>query len=190
MPSPFPPTIRALAVATVFGCLSFSGAEAQERPVPNAGPVIESAGAVFEIVNPTFSTPLDHTYRVVFDVANGSAGEGRVTTGFNSVARFLNMHAQAGVPVENLDVALVVHGSAAQDLLQDSAHEDRLGFANPNTTLLSELVNAGVRIVLCGQSAMGRGVAPEALAPGVELALSAMTAHQVLQAEGYRPNPF
>jgi intracellular sulfur oxidation DsrE/DsrF family protein len=48
-----------------------------------------------------------------------------------------------------------------------------------------------VRIILCGQSAAGLGLDETAdLLPGVEVALSAMTAHALLQQDGYTVNPF
>ena len=43
---------------------------------------------------------------------------------------------------------------------------------------------------MCGQSAAGQGVKKTDLLPGVELALSAMTAHALLQQQGYTLNPF
>lgn len=48
----------------------------------------------------------------------------------------------------------------------------------------------GVRIIVCGQSAAHYEVATGELLPGVEMALSAMTAHALLQQEGYTLNPF
>ena len=37
-----------------------------------------------------------------------------------TAARFLNMHAQSGVPLSNLKIALVVHNMATKDLLKNS----------------------------------------------------------------------
>ncbi len=179
-----------LAVSAIALLMTFSSVEGQSRPESHAGPYISSGGAVFSVPSPDFATPTDHTFRIVFDVAAGSLADGEVTVGFNSIARFMNMHGQAGVPLGQLDLALVVHGSAAKDVLDNAAYNERLGYDNPNTSLLTELIDAGVRVIVCGQSAMGRGISRDGFLPGVELALSAMTAHQVLQFEGYLPNPF
>ena len=43
---------------------------------------------------------------------------------------------------------------------------------------------------VCGQSAAYYGVATDDLLPGVEMALSAMTAHALLQQQDYSINPF
>jgi intracellular sulfur oxidation DsrE/DsrF family protein len=178
--------MRIAAVVTV-GFLLATGVSAQQRT--EAGPVIQSAGAVFS-VDPDFATPTDHTYRAAFEVATPSPAPDRMNAAINTVARFLNMHAQAGVPVAQLSGAIVAHGGASFELLDDEAYRDRHGVDNPNGALIRELIAAGQPVILCGQSAASRGVNPDDLIPGVQVALSAMTAFMVLQAEGYRVNPW
>ena len=56
--------------------------------------------------------------------------------------------------------------------------------------MIGELLAAGHPVILCGQSAASRGVPTDQLIPGVEVALSAMTAFLLLQDEGYRVNPW
>ena len=56
--------------------------------------------------------------------------------------------------------------------------------------LIAALTDHGVRIIVCGQSAAYYDVATDDLLPGVEMALSAMTAHALLQQQGYTLNPF
>jgi intracellular sulfur oxidation DsrE/DsrF family protein len=56
--------------------------------------------------------------------------------------------------------------------------------------LIGALTDAGVRIILCGQTAAYRDISKDDLLPNVELALSAMTAHAQLQQSGYTLNPF
>lgn len=162
---------------------------AQQAP-RRLGPVIQSGGGVFEVARLDFETPVDMVYRVAFDVSQAAESPTEVNTGLNTVARFLNMHAQAGVPLPQLQVAVVVHGTAGKDLLEDEAYRARLGVENPNAVLVRELAEAGVRLVLCGQTAASRGLPVHGLLEPVEVALSAMTAHAVLQEEGYHLNPF
>ena len=84
----------------------------------------------------------------------------------------------------------MVHGPAAWELLNDDAYRARHGVANPNTTVMRELMEAGVEIVLCGQTAASRGVDRDLLTDGVDVGLSAMTAFLVLQEQGFRVNPW
>ena len=188
-PRPFPtsagPGPLLLAVALVLLLLP-GRVEAQSGAT--AGPVVHAGGAVFP-VTPDFATPLDIDYRVAFDVAEGGDTE-RISASLNTVARYLNMHARAGVPRDRLQAAVVIHGTAVMDVLSPDAYRARSGGANPNQALLRELLDAGTRVIVCGQSAASRGFAASELADGVELALSAMTAFVALQREGYLVNPW
>lgn len=176
-------------VALVLLSLIAVGSEAQQ-PQRRTGPVIHSAGGVFPVQDPDFETPLDHTYRLAFEVAEAAPSPDQMSVGLNTVARFLNMHVAAGVPLDRLQVAVVVHGPAGKDLLDNGAYRERLAVDNPNDALVKELSQAGVRIILCGQTAASRGLPRDRLLEPVEVALSAMTALAVLQDQGYRLNPF
>lgn len=168
-----------------------AGPLAAQAPARSAGPVIRDFGAVFDIADPDFATPVDRDYRVVFDVADAAPSPDRVNARLETVARFLNMHARAGVPVERLHAVLVVHGTAGQELLQDAAYRVRNGGTpNPNAELIARLTDAGVQVVLCGQTATSRDLPRDSLLPGVQMALSAMTALITLQNDGYALIPW
>jgi intracellular sulfur oxidation DsrE/DsrF family protein len=181
-------TILRIAAVTLFLLAPFAvGISAQQTT--HAGPLIESAGAVFA-VSPTFTTPTDRDYKVAFEVAIPSPDPANMNQRINTVARFLNMHAQAGVPEQQLSGAIVAHGAASFELLDDEAYRTKFGVDNPNSAVIRELIAAGQPVILCGQSAASRGVPIEGLIPGVQVALSAITAFVVLQDEGYRVNPW
>jgi len=61
---------------------------------------------------------------------------------------------------------------------------------NANADLIKTLIAYGVEIYVCGQSAAYYSVDNEDLLPDVKMALSAMTAHALLQQKGYTLNPF
>ena len=103
-----------------------------------------------------------------------------------TAARFLNMHAQSGVPLSNLKVALVVHNMASKDLLKNSEYRSRYNTDNPNAELIKKLLNAGTEVIFCGQSSISRNVPISETIDGVELALSAMTALIQLQDDGFQ----
>ncbi|MEN0004585.1 MAG: DsrE family protein [Bacteroidota bacterium] len=155
---------------------------AQER---STGPIIESQGAVFAVPSPDFKTNPDQVYKVVFDIYNTPDDPTKVNPQLNTLARFLNMHAQAGVPLKNLKVAGVFHNKASFDVLTDAGYQEKHGVENPNTPLLKELKAAGAQLYICGQSVYSRGVDREQMAESVQVGLSAMTVILSLQAEGY-----
>lgn len=150
-----------------------------------AGPIIEDFGKVYHIQQPDFKLDTTLTYKAVFDVVDTPEGHTKRNKSLETAARFLNMHAQSGIPKTQLKAALVVHSKASKDLLTDTAYEKRFGFKNPNGELIRALLSADVAIIFCGQSSMARGYPKEDLIPGVQLSLSAMTALIQLQNDNY-----
>ncbi|CAN0605258.1 unnamed protein product, partial [Ectocarpus sp. 12 AP-2014] len=89
--------------------------------------------------------PADTKFKLAIDVVDG--GEtGEVNGKFRTAASFLNLQHAQGIPPENVEIALVVHGPAHRDLLKDAAY----GGTNPNTELLGLLQNQGVKVYYCG----------------------------------------
>lgn len=147
------------------------------------GPIVDGYGPAASVADARVGA--SSRFLVAFDVAE-AAETGQINRRLESAARFLNMHAAAGVPVEQISLAIVVHGPAALDLVRDERH----GRENANAPLVAALLAAGIRIELCGQTAAARAIAPDDLLPGVSMSLSAMTSHAILQQQGYTLNPF
>ena len=143
------------------------------------GPVFTGYGPVAAI-DITMPIPPGTAFKHSFDVST-PAPTGDPNSTLVSAARFINMHARAGVPVDNIRVAIVVHGKAVKEMADE---------LSASAGLIAALTDQGVRIIVCGQSAAYYDVATDDLLPGVEMALSAMTAHAVLQQQGYTLNPF
>ena len=159
---------------------------AQPLYSPQAGPVIEPWGAVFDMEDLDFKTPTDQKYRVVFDVSSAPAENGALNAQLNTVARFLNMHARAGVPIDNMEVAVVLHGGAGKYVLNRESFRNRYNATHTNLDLMEALNDAGVQFYMCGQTAVNRGFAPEDRNQVVKMALSAMTALLALQKDGFQ----
>ncbi|ATC88472.1 MULTISPECIES: DsrE family protein [Pseudoalteromonas] len=128
-------------------------------------------------------------FKIAFDVGDG-AKKGEQNNSMNSLARFINMHVAHGVKPDNIQLALVVHGSASVDVLANSEYKERFKADNKNQSLIKQLLANNTVVYVCGQSATHYKVAPEQLIEGVQMSLSAMTAHAQLQQQGYTLNPF
>lgn len=176
-----------MALAAVFTALpAFAGEGAF-----HAGKVIPEYGKVATVAEAT-AIPKGTEFRVRFDVG-GKDSPGEVNRQIETVARFLNMHVEAGVPLENIHLAVVLHGGVAQSVTRPERYRkfDASGAAeNVNAPLVSALVEKGVTFAVCGQTAAYYAIAAKDLLPGVNLALSAMTAHALLAKQGYELNPF
>ncbi|MBO6766990.1 MAG: DsrE family protein [Erythrobacter sp.] len=182
-------TILRYAMTVAAAALVASAASAQDMSAFETGPVFEDFGPhapVEGVGKLTAGTAFKHS----FDVSE-AASEGKANRHIESAARFINMHAAAGVDPDDIQVAVVVHGGASIDLLGQAAWEAQgKSGVNANHALVRALLDEGVRVILCGQSAAAHGIAQADLIPGVEMALSAMTAHALLQQRGYTVNPF
>ncbi|WMS86385.1 DsrE family protein [Pleionea litopenaei] len=172
-----------LIVTLVIAC----GVSASDNKF-NTGPLIKQYGPN-ATVETTFKFPETTGFKVAFDLADAGPDDD-VNRRINSLARFLNMHVQAGVNPDNIELALVVHGKALHDLLNDQASKNKLSRRNPNKPLIEELMKHNVSFIVCGQSSTYYDIANDEFLPGVKVALSAMTAHALLQQQGYTLNPF
>ena len=68
-------------------------------------------------------------FKIAFDVAD-SAKKDEQNNSINSLARFINMHVAHGVKLKNIQLALVVHGSASVDVLANSEYKKRFSADN------------------------------------------------------------
>ncbi len=169
----------ALVLAIIFQATVF----AQTK---STGPIIKDYGKVWKVDQPDFKVDTSKTFKVVFDVANSPEGHDTTNAYIETAARFLNMHAQSGVPAKQLKVALVLHGKAIKDIISNEAYKKRYGSNNPNKGLIEDLLQVGAQVIVCGQSAASRGLSRDEFIDGVQLSLSAMTALIQLQDENYR----
>ena len=178
--------IRLPRALLLFGALSLSPVHASE-PVFKTGPVFEQFGKHAAVSGVSIAP--EQRFKIAFDVARG-AEAGSMNQGFNKLARFINMHVANGARVENLQLALVVHGSATLDVVKNAVYKKRTDHQNASEKLLLALMDKGVRVIVCGQSSAKHKVTQQMLIEGVEMDLSAMTAHARLAQEGYSLNPF
>jgi intracellular sulfur oxidation DsrE/DsrF family protein len=90
------------------------------------------------------------------------------------------------VPKENMNIAVVLHGSATKDVLNNDAYYRFFKNQNPNIELINKLIDADVKIYVCGQTYTGNAYNKEDKLPKVRMAISAMTALVMYQTEGYQ----
>ena len=183
MKTAFASLCAALAASFLLPSATFAGPDDFAT-----GPLIEGFGRITR-VDMDMPIPEGTEFRVAFDLAD-QADAGSLNRGLSSIARFLNMHVAHGVPVENLHLAVVVHGGAVQDVTSNAHYSSVMASSNANLALIDALLAHGVEIYVCGQSAAFQDVTNDDLHTGVTMALSAMTAHALLQQDGYTLNPF
>ena len=156
---------------------------------PTTGPLIEGYGASLVIEDADVALPANHEYKVVFELTGYDGQPDSLNRGLDRVARFMNLHAKNGVPAENIQSAVVLHGAALINALNDESYTRRFNVANPNLELLERLADAGVDFFVCGQSMGFREFGKNELAAPVKMAPSALTMVHLLQDEGFTLQP-
>jgi len=169
-----------LTIAVLVAASTSAAAQQADMSAFETGPVFEDFGP-HAPVEGAGDIPSLSRFAIAFDVAK-AATDGARNRGFESAARFMNMHVAAGVPQDRIDLAVVVHGGAVRDLVS--------GDDTSSAQMVRDMLDHGVRFIVCGQSAAAQGIAADDLIDGVEMDLSAMTAHALLQQDGYTVNPF
>ena len=148
-------------------------------------PVIKDYGGVFEIPYAVERPDPGLTYNIVIEVERESERPDTISWALNNVARLLNLHAVGGVPKENINVVLGIHGGAAYTTMNNEAYREKYKKDNPNLKLYKQLQDAGVKIFVCGQSLVGRKIDRDRLVPEVKISVSMLTVLTTYQLKGY-----
>ena len=164
-----------IIVFLIFTC--FSGINAQ---------IIKDFGEVFEVESPDLLLAKDKEYKVIFDIYTDYSNGEKLNPLINTVARFINMHGAQGIRLENMKIAVILHGKATKSALSDLSYKTLYEIENPNTKLIQELINFNVEVFVCGQSFMASNFKIEDKSENVKLSLSALTALVKYQKNGYQ----
>ena len=181
--------MRMMVALLVLGTAS-GPAIAESALNPVSGPVILDYGPVYYVPEEPLELPADLQLKAVFDIAAAPDDPGELNYRLETIARYLNMHARAGVAPEQLTTAVVLHGRATRAALGDDGFEKRFKTSNPDARLIRLLADAGVQFFVCGQSVAASGFRAEELAADIQLSLSALTALVMLQTDGFALIPW
>ena len=162
-------------------CVATTSVGAEEPKFVN--PLIIGYGAIAP--QPTAAEQPRKGVRIVFDITS-EAKPDELNKGLESVARYLNLNAQAGHAPSDVRLALVLHGPATKAALSDAAYASKTGSTeNPNLSLVRELKKHGVAVFVCGQSLARNKFALAEVAREFTVAASAMTVNVNKQQDGY-----
>ena len=169
----------------IIASISFTTSYSQKNKT-QMGPVFEDFGAVFTIEDADLLLDTDKNYKVIFDVYTDNKKPENMNPLINTVARFMNMHAQNGLSEDQMDIVVVLHGAAVKNALTEKTFKKAYKTKHPNTDLISELVEKGVKIYVCGQSMKSKGYDAKDISEDVKISLSALTALVKYQSEGFQ----
>lgn len=160
-------------------------ARADEKVADWQAPVIGGYGYINPLPDAAFQPDPGAEYKVVFDIAAGAQSAHAVNPGLWHVARVVNLFGQDDKPAKNLDIVVILHGSATRAVLNDSGYQARFGAKNPNVELLGKLKEAGVKLYVCGQAIVDSGYYYQNVREDIGVVLGALAAEIELGARGY-----
>jgi intracellular sulfur oxidation DsrE/DsrF family protein len=174
------------------------GVQAQQKPLTGRAAALKAKEAlliypffkgsfetgVLPVDNPTLPYGHKGKCKLVFDISSESE-KGQINGGIEEVMRILNLHGAAGVKKQDLDAYVIFHGPATASFLDDDLFIKQFQVANPNLPLLKQLQDAGVKLVVCGQTLGLRSLDISSFPDGTLKAYSARTASSDLVQRGY-----
>jgi intracellular sulfur oxidation DsrE/DsrF family protein len=118
---------------------------------------------------------------------NDSSAPKKIDWGLAEIGRIINLHVAAGIPKENLDIVLVIHGPSLNTLLTNENYKKKFNVDNPNLDVLKQLIELNAKLIACSQAELYFNIPREEMIPDVKNALSAQVAMSNYQLKGYAP---
>jgi len=156
---------------------------AQERNWVN--PLIPNYGRILDLETIDVTPDPDREYNILIELVHDMEKPERLNFYANNVARLINLHVVGGVKPENLHVVVVVHAQATNSVISNEAYLEKYEVDSPYVKFYKELHDAGVELIVCGQSFTRLGYEKSDLLPGFKMATSALTAISTYQLKGY-----
>ncbi len=148
-------------------------------------PLVKDFGGIYEVPEATERPDGTLEYKILVDMSTGADDPKQIGRWVDNIARMMNLHGLAGVPKERMHVKVVVHGAAIFTVLNNEEYNERYNVDNPNVAIYKALEDAGVEILVCGQSLRARNLTKADLYDGVNVALSALTTVTTYAPKGY-----
>ena len=152
-------------------------------------PIIEGYGEVkyFDQAASQLNKQLE--YKLIFDIKSNQVKNG-VNKGLWTIARTLNLFELSGIPSKKIEIVASIHGEATFITLNSNAYQDKFGRDNPNSNIIQQLNDSGVKLYVCSQATSSRNINNGDLNINVIPALSgiAVLSNHLLQGFTLMPN--
>lgn len=128
-------------------------------------------------------------YKLIFDIKSNQVKNG-VNKGLWTIARTLNLFELSGIPSKKIEIVASIHGEATFITLNSNAYQDKFGRDNPNSNIIQQLNDSGVKLYVCSQATSSRNINNDDLNINVIPALSgiAVLSNHLLQGFTLMPN--
>ena len=96
-------------------------------------------------------------YKLIFDIKGNQVKNG-VNKGLWTIARTLNLFELSGIPSKKIEIVASIHGEATFITLNSNAYQDKFGRDNPNSNIIQQLNDSGVKLYVCSQATSSRNI--------------------------------
>lgn len=176
-------TIAVSLVSIAVGSLATMAQQTKSSEAEFNFPRIKGHGKVVRLPDAT-DQPRDDS-RICVDVTAGGSPD-KINPAIEKAARFVNIYAGAGKRPATVRMTVILHGKATFAALNSEAYAMKFQTErNPNIPLFAQLKEAGVELLVCGQSIIHTGSRHEDVTSEVGVAVSALTVNVNRQADGY-----
>ena len=130
----------------------------------------------------------DMKYKLLFAMevwGRDSASKTKINEGLAEIGRIINLHIAAGVPKENLELAIVIHGAPMNVYLKNEVYQKKFKTNNPNLDILKQFIDIKTNLIACGQAEIYFNMPASDMIPEVKTAYSAKVALSTYQLKGY-----
>jgi len=127
-------------------------------------------------------------YKLLFAMevwGRDSASKTKINEGLAEIGRIINLHIAAGVPKENLELAIVIHGAPMNVYLKNEVYQKKFKTNNPNLDILKQFIDIKTNLIACGQAEIYLNMPASDMTPEVKTAYSAKVALSTYQLKGY-----
>jgi len=127
-------------------------------------------------------------YKLLFAMevwGRDSASKTKINEGLAEIGRIINLHIAAGVPKENLELAIVIHGAPMNVYLKNEVYQKKFKTNNPNLDILKQFIDIKTNLIACGQAEIYFNMPASDMIPEVKTAYSAKVALSTYQLKGY-----
>ena len=152
-------------------------------------PVIKNGGGMFEVSEAISIADTKMPYKIVSEITVAPEKPDDINPALDKLARLVNLHHYAGVAANNLELVVLIHFNGTNMILSDEAYQKKFGMPNPNTRLINEMADNGVKFYVCGQSLHKRKLVNEPRNPNIKPILSAMLGLSTFQMKGFALMP-
>lgn len=144
--------VRPGLVAAALICAAAISVPAYAQSAPITGvPSMKDFPGANELPDPKLD------YKIAFDMNTMAPSADQVNPGLKMIGALINTYESHGVSPDHLHLEAVFHGPTIVVVTDDATYKGRTGVEhNPNVDLLNQLRKAGLKTVVCGQSAMAQ----------------------------------